>query len=348
MSGQAPGEAPLRRSLVFATDELQPLAALARRAEAAGLDRVWTTEYVHRDAVARALAIALATERIGVATGIAYAFTRLPLAMAAMAADVQRMAGGRFALGISSGTRGVRRWFGAEFDPPAPSIGAYADALRTAWAENPDLEHAPRLYAAALNPIMTRTVARTCDGALLHALALSRAHLHERLLPALREGLAQRESDAPFELAAWCITSIDEDEERARELARRQLAFYLSTPSYRTVAAGTSWEGVAEKVRSAFDASERKASWGELSNLIPETVLEELTICGSPSAARERASALEAELRPLGVTELVFQTAGADVSAAELVANCERIADVLGSAAPSIQAQSAGAAAGTR
>lgn len=337
---------PMRRSLVFATDELEPLVALALRAEKAGLDRVWTTEYVHRDAVARALAIALATERIGVATGIAYAFTRLPLAMAGLAADVQRMSGGRFALGISSGTRGVRRWYGAEFDPPAPSIGAYADALRAAWAENPDLQLAPRLYAAALNPIMTRTVARTCDGALLHALALSRTHLHERLLPALREGLAERSDEAPFEIAAWCITSIDEDEERARELARRQLAFYLSTPSYSTVTAGTSWDSVADDVRRAFDESGRKASWGELSSLIPDAVVDELTISGSPAVARERALALEEELRELGVTELVFQLAGADVAAGELIASCERIADVLAPGPVSPSPQSTGALAG--
>ncbi|MCW3019231.1 MAG: class flavin-dependent oxidoreductase [Solirubrobacterales bacterium] len=340
---------PLRRSLVFATGELEPLGDLARRAERAGLDRVWTTEYVHRDAIARALAIVLATDRIGVATGIAYAFTRLPLAMAGLAADVQRMSGGRFALGISSGTRGVRRWYGAEFGPPAPAIGAYADALRAAWAENPDLGAeigAPRLYAAALNPIMARTVARSCDGALLHALALSRTHLHERVLPALREGCAERSGAPALEIAAWCITSIDDDEERARELARRQLAFYLSTPSYRTVTAGTSWAGVADDVRGAFDESGRKASWGELSKLIPDSVLDELTISGSPAVARERALALEAELRELGVSELVFQTAGADVSAAELIANCERIADVLGTGVPSHGPQPAGSRTG--
>jgi alkanesulfonate monooxygenase SsuD/methylene tetrahydromethanopterin reductase-like flavin-dependent oxidoreductase (luciferase family) len=350
MSELAAVAGPLRRSLVFATDELEPLVDLALRAERAGLDRVWTTEYVHRDAVARALAIALATERIGVATGIAYAFTRVPLAMAGLAADVQRMSGGRFALGISSGTRGVRRWYGAEFDPPAPSIAAYADALRAAWAENTALEiEAPKIYAAALNPIMTRTVARSCDGALLHALALSRTHLHERLLPALREGLAQRAerpAQAPFEIAAWCITSIDEDEERARELARRQLAFYLSTPSYSTVTAGTSWESVAEDVRVAFDESGRKASWGELSSLIPDAVVDELTISGSPAVARERAQALEDELRELGVTELVFQLAGADVSTAELISSCERIADVLAPGEMSPRPQSTGAIAG--
>lgn len=321
---------PLRRSLVFATDELEPLPALARRAEQSGLDRVWTTEYVGRDAVARALAVALATERIEVATGITYAFTRVPLAMAALAADVQRLSGGRFALGISSGTRGVRRWYGAEFEPPAPAIAEYATALRQAWSEMPGLGAPPKVYGAVLNPAMTRHVARSCDGALLHALALSRTHLRERVVPALETGLERREDGGELEIAAWCITSIDADEERARENARRQLAFYLSTPSYRTVAEGTSWEGVATAVREAFDASDRKAAWGELSHLIPDPVVDELTISGSPATARARARELEAELGELGVTELVFQTAGADVSAGELISNCEQIADLLG------------------
>jgi alkanesulfonate monooxygenase SsuD/methylene tetrahydromethanopterin reductase-like flavin-dependent oxidoreductase (luciferase family) len=330
MTGLPVKEGPLRRSVVFATDELEPLAALAQRAEGAGLDRVWTTEYVGRDAVARALYIALATERIGVATGIAYAFSRAPLGMAALAGDVQRLSGGRFGLGISSGTRGVRRWYGAEFEPPAPRIAAYADALREAWERDPDLATPPPVYAAALNPAMTRAVARSCDGALLHALALSRVHLSERVLPALREGFAKRTDDTPFEVAAWCITAIDSDEEQAREMARRQLAFYLSTPSYKTVTAGTDWESVADRVRDGFDASGRKAAWGELSGLIPDAVVDELTIAGTPEVARRKAAALEAELRESGITELVFQTAGADVSSAELISNCEQIADVLG------------------
>jgi alkanesulfonate monooxygenase SsuD/methylene tetrahydromethanopterin reductase-like flavin-dependent oxidoreductase (luciferase family) len=323
-------EGALRRSVVFATDELEPLPELARRAESAGLDRVWTTEYVGRDAVARALLIATETERIGVATGIAYAFTRVPLAMAGLTADVQRISGGRFALGISSGTRGVRRWYGAEFEPPAPSIAGYADSLREAWGRIGELETPPPIYAAALNPVMTRWVARSCDGALLHALALSRVHLRERVLPALREGYGQREHEGDFEVPIWCITAIDEDEEKAREMARRQLAFYLSTPSYKTVTAGTDWEPVADAVREGFDASGRKAAWGELSGLIPDAVVDELTIAGTPAVAREKAAALEAELRELGVTELVFQTAGADVSSSELISNCEQIADVLG------------------
>jgi alkanesulfonate monooxygenase SsuD/methylene tetrahydromethanopterin reductase-like flavin-dependent oxidoreductase (luciferase family) len=331
MTGALPvSEGPLRRAIVFATDELEVLAPLAVRAEAAGMARVWTTEYVGRDAVARALYIALATKRIGVATGIAYAFSRAPLAMAALAADVQQLSSGRFGLGISSGTRGVRRWYGAEFEPAATRIVDYAGALREAWAREDRPSASPPIYAAALNPAMARAVASSCDGVLLHALALSRVHLQERVLPALQEGYGRRDDDGPLEVAAWCITAIDADEERARELARRQLAFYLSTPSYKTVTAGTAWDSVADAVRDGFEASGRKAAWAELSGLIPDTVVDELTLAGTPATVRDKAVALEAELRAVGVSEIVFQTAGADVSGAELVANCEQIAEVLG------------------
>lgn len=313
----------LKRSIVFATDALEPIGTLAQRAEDAGFDRVWTTEYRHRDATVRALAIALATDRIGVSTGIAYAFTRAPLAMAALAADVQRISAGRFGLGISSGTRGVRRWYGADFEPPAPRLAAYVEELRGAWGAIEQLGAPPPVYAAALNPIMTRTVGRTCDGALLHALGLSRTHLHERLLPALRQGLEER--DDPFEIAAWCITAVADEEEHAREMARRQLAFYLSTPSYSTITAGTSWEHVATDVSGAFEQSGRTASWQELARLIPEAVVDELTIAGTPEIAREKAADLERELEVEGVTELVFQTAGADVTEEELISSCEHI-----------------------
>jgi alkanesulfonate monooxygenase SsuD/methylene tetrahydromethanopterin reductase-like flavin-dependent oxidoreductase (luciferase family) len=276
----------------------------------------------------------LATESIEVGTGIAYAFTRKPLAMAALARDVQRLSGGRFSLGISSGTRGVRRWYDAEFDPPAPAIEAYVGALRQAWSADTEPPGAPPpVYGAVLNPIMTRYVARSCDGALLHALAIGRVHLRERLLPALREGAAGR--DAPLTVVAWCITSIDDDEEQARARARAQLAFYLSTPSYRTVAEGTDWESVPTAVRDAFDESGRKASWDELGWLIPDALVDELTLAGTPTSIRVRAQALEAELADDGVHEIVFQTVGAGLDEAELVSNCRQIINVLGPRAAS-------------
>jgi alkanesulfonate monooxygenase SsuD/methylene tetrahydromethanopterin reductase-like flavin-dependent oxidoreductase (luciferase family) len=324
----------MRRALVFATDQLEPLPELARRAEAAGLDRLWTTEYRGRDAVARAIAVALATERIEVGSGIAYAFTRPPLAMAALAGDAQRLAGGRFGLGLSTGTKGIRRQYGvAGWDRPAPALAEYVAALRAAFAGDPLLDAPPPVYGAAMNAAMTRTVAATCDGALLHAIALTRAHLHERLVPALGEGLGRRDLSTSPELVAWCVTAIDDEADAARERARVQLAFYLATPSFAPVTAGAAWEDAAAEVRAAFAASERRAPWRDLARHVPDEAVEELAIWGTPEAARAKAAALETELAPLGVRELVFQPCGAEADAAALVGECAKILAALGPSA---------------
>ena len=319
----------LRRGLVFATDLLEPLPALAGAAERAALDRVWTTEYEGRDALLRALAIALATERIGVATGIAYAFARAPRALAATAADLARLSGGRFALGIGPGTPGIRRRYGAEFEPPAPRLAACVAALRAAWAEGPG--EPPSVYGAAMLPAMARTVAASCDGILLHALALAPVHLHERLLPALREGLERRGGGPGPELVAWCVAAIDADERAARERARAQLAFYLATPSFAAVAAGAAWERGAARVREAFAASGRNPDWAGLAALVPDSAVEELAIWGDADRARELAARRESELAPLGITELAFQPASAAAGPEGARGECERIAAALGS-----------------
>jgi alkanesulfonate monooxygenase SsuD/methylene tetrahydromethanopterin reductase-like flavin-dependent oxidoreductase (luciferase family) len=328
----------MRRALVFATDQLEPLPGLARQAESAGLDRVWTTEYAGRDAVARALAVALATERIEVGTGIAYAFTRLAPAMAALAGDAQRLAGGRFGLGVSAGTKGIRSQYGAAgWEHPAPDLAAYVAALRASFAADPMLPEPPPIYGAAMNAAMTRTVAATCDGALLHAIALTRVHLRERLVPSLRNGIARRaDAPRPFELVAWCVAAVDPDPAAARERARVQLAFYLATPSFAPVTAGAAWEDAAAAVRAAFAASERRAPWRDLARHVPDEAVDELAIWGTAETARAKAAALEVELAPLGVGELVFQPCGAEADAASLVAECEKILAALGADSPHI------------
>jgi len=317
----------MRRSIVFATDALEPVIELAQQAEKAGFDRVWTTEYQHRDAVIRALAIALRTESIEVGTGVAYAFARLPLAMAAMSADVQRLSGGRFGLGITAGTRGVRRWFGADFDPPAPALVSYVNSLREAWTHNADLPSPPPVFAAALNPIMGKHAAANFDGVLLHPLALGRTHLRERLLPALAHGSTS--SGRSPQMIAWCIASVDADEDRARERARAQLAFYFSTPSYRTVAEGTHWEHIPPAVQEAFRAADSQSQWKQLGAVIPDAVVDELTLAGTPASVARRAADLERELAGLGIAEVAFAVAGADVAAAEFTASCEQIVHAL-------------------
>nr|MDQ2629812.1 LLM class flavin-dependent oxidoreductase [Actinomycetota bacterium] len=80
------------------------LEAETLRAEAAGVECVWAPE-LFRSAVTQAAYLAAKTERIGVATGIVWAFTRSPFIHAISALDVDEMSGGRFRLGMGAGVK---------------------------------------------------------------------------------------------------------------------------------------------------------------------------------------------------------------------------------------------------
>lgn len=317
----------MRRGIVFATTVLEPLVGLALTAEAAGLDRVWTTEYPGRDAIARALAISLGTSRIGVGTGVAYAFTRPPLAMAALAADVHRLSGRRFALGISAGTRGVRRWFGADFDPPAPRMTEYVTRLREIWDDDDLYPARPPVLLPGFHPVMTRHAAAVADGLLLHPLSVIDVHLHERVLPAVAAGAASRSS--PLELVAWQITSIDDDEMVARRRAAAQIAFYLSTPSYAVATQGTAWHDVPGRVRDGL-VSGQPPDWRELGAIVPDDLVDALAVAGTPADVAARLDRVAERIAPLGVTELVVQTVGAGMRDEEVVENCRRLIEAAG------------------
>lgn len=91
------------------------LEAETKLAEAAGVECVWAPE-LFRSSFTQAAYLAARTERIGVATGIAWAFTRSPFILAVSALDVDEMSGGRFRLGFGSGVKRLNEtWHNAEY-----------------------------------------------------------------------------------------------------------------------------------------------------------------------------------------------------------------------------------------
>lgn len=314
----------VKRSLVFATPELGAVLDAAQRAEEYGYHRVWTTETPGRDALIRATAVAMSTKTIGIGTGIAYAFTRAPLAMAAAASDVSRLAGGRFTLGIGTGTQGMRRrWYGiTEFDHAATRLAEYADLMREAWKASKTVEYSGAFYQAhydqldgsrpqvpvwgsGLNPVMLTVAARHFDGVALHPLASATAYLRGVAVPAIRKGEAS--GHGAVELALWRVASIDADRQVAFGRAARALALYLATPSYALVAEAAGWADIASRVRAAF--VERGPVWADLAAMLPPELVGDLCLVGTPAEARERWVWSLAEYEKIGVTEIVLQAA---------------------------------------
>jgi alkanesulfonate monooxygenase SsuD/methylene tetrahydromethanopterin reductase-like flavin-dependent oxidoreductase (luciferase family) len=319
-------------SIVAATSHIEPLLPLSQAAEEAGLYRVWTTEGAGGDALIRAMHIASGTRSIRIGTGIAFAFTRPPLAMAAAAADVQETSGGRFALGIGAGTRGIReRRYGvtSAFDHPGPRISEYAELVRAALLAPAGISHHGRfyqvqypnfkqlhtaklmsdlqIYGASLHPIMTRYMAASCDGVALHSLGILQPYFEDHLVPALKSG-AERAGHYP-RVAAWIITAVNDDEEEARQACRRQLAFYFSTPSYASLLDGHEWADAAEQIR--LEAKDRQYSgWDVIGRLVPEKMIDGLAIAATPMTFKVKLARLADRLSAGGVDELALQLIG--------------------------------------
>ena len=306
------------RSLVFATDALEPLGALTAAAQTSGLTRVWTTDLPGRDALTRAAFLSAHASGIGIGTGITYAFGRAPQSLAAAAADVQRLTGGRFILGLGTGTSGLRARWGVDFEPPAPRLAQMVGALRTAW-DTEALADPPPIAGAGLGEAMLRSVGATCDRVLLAPLCLLREHLDDRALPAISAGAERRSAPGTPAICAWCIAAIDADGERARAQARELIAFYLTRSDYSAMLAQTRWGSLAQRLRDAATSNPAGNA-----ALIPDELVDELSISGTPEQAASAAARLELELAARGIDELVLQVPGMACDAAQYEAHVRR------------------------
>ncbi len=108
---------------------------LARRAEAAGFDSVWAPEFHNHSGPIALAGAALETDSVELGTAIAWAFGRSPLLTAVTALDLDELSGGRFVLGLGTGTRRMRTdWLGADGDRPAQRLRETVEAIRAVWA----------------------------------------------------------------------------------------------------------------------------------------------------------------------------------------------------------------------
>jgi probable F420-dependent oxidoreductase len=282
---------------------------LALRAERAGLHSVFTIEFFNRHGYAALGAIAQATKRIEIGTGIANAFTRSPLLHASAAMDLDELSGGRMILGLGSATRRMNEdWFGVPFSAPASRMRELVALVRAAIAAQDGMgfrwegKHwrlnvpvyarpgAPRkaipIWVAAVNRGMIAAAGSVADALVGHPIATRRWH-REVTLPGLRE--AEREAgrkEGACELAPYVMTSLARDRDTAVRDAKGQIGFYFTTALYHSVLELHGMRAVGEACRSALRRFDTKA----MAEAIPDALVDEIAIACTPDEARERLS----------------------------------------------------------
>src|SRR4051794_18577929 len=192
-----PASALDRISIAAIADTAADLADQARATEAAGIECVWTPE-LFRSSVTQATWIAAATERIGVGTGIAWAFTRSPFILAVTALDIDEMSGGRFRLGLGAGVKRLNEtWHGVDYGRPAPHLRETIEAVRLIMQKAPSGE--PIRYEGTYHDIDIKGWVRP------HASVRETVPIYTA---AVREGMARMAGDVADGLIGHPICSL--------------------------------------------------------------------------------------------------------------------------------------------
>lgn len=258
-------------------------ADLARKLHGAGFSGLLYTETSSVPWMS-ITAASMAAPELFFTTGIAVAFPRSPMVSAAVAYEMAANTGGRFRLGLGSQVKAhVTRRYGSDFDRPAARLRDYVSAVKAcfrAFNREEKLSHegdfyelsllppdwAPRAHdhptpvdISAVGPMMTKVAGEVADGVHVHPLH-SMPYIENRLLPGLAEGAAnsgRNVDDLELIVPVFaCPGNTAEERATYTAQAKRQIAFYGSTPNYSFQFDDLGFEGTTAKIRDKFKSGD--------------------------------------------------------------------------------------------
>ncbi len=256
---------------------------------ALGYTDVWSAESGGTDAFTPLALAAAWTPQLRLGTAIVPVFTRGAATLAQTVAAMCQAAPGRFALGVGTSSEViVERWNAMRFERPYHRV---RDTIRFFRAALPGdkvtaeydtfsvrgfrlevpVAEMPPILVAALRPGMLRLAGREGDGAIINWLS---AEDVKTVVPHVGEDK---------EIVARIFVLPTEDRDLVRFVGRRAIAAYLNVPVY---AAFHEWLGrgeLLEPMWAAWRAGDRAAA----TEAIPESLVDELIVSGSPDECRE-------------------------------------------------------------
>ncbi|MFP9193493.1 TIGR04024 family LLM class F420-dependent oxidoreductase [Natronosalvus vescus] len=294
---------------VAAQPSVESIVDIAKRGEQRGYERAWLPETWGRDAVTVLTRIASETDEIGIGPSIANVYSRSPALLGQTAATLQEVSDGRMRLGIGpSGPAVIEGWHGVDFDRPLRRTREYVDIVRAVTSGETlyydgdifslagfrlrcDPPETPiPIDVAGMGPKSVELAGRFGDG--WHAIVFTPEGMKNRLED-LRRGIELGERDPNDVRVTLSVTACAlEDGDRARELARQHLAFYVAAMGtyYRESLARQGYEEEANEIAAAWSSGEQERAC----SLIPDELLDDLGAAGTPERARAELEKFEA------------------------------------------------------
>lgn len=220
--------------------------------EKRGFDSVWIGNFVGHglDPLAIMSLIAQETKHIKLGTAVVPIFLHHPLAMAHQAITIQKVALGRFTLGIGlSHPFIIKDLLGIKYEKPVTQMMEYLSILRpllngeavtfkgtyfntNAGVHIPDVARVP-LLVAALGPKMLKLAGEMTDGTVTYLTGLQTLQTH--IIPKICAAAEDSKHRAPRIVAGGIPIALVNDVDAARSAIADEFAGYLDLPSYRAM-----------------------------------------------------------------------------------------------------------------
>ena len=291
----------------------ETVVTVAREMEAVGAGSVMLAE-AGRSAVTQASAVIAATESIEVGTYVMNAFARSPWLTGLTARDLDEMSGGRFVMGVGTGNLHFNDWYmGVDSSKPLAAMRDFVQIVRQVaaapvgtrvtydgpvhqvakWrASFPPLRDSVPIYLSASGPNMMQLAAEVSDGIGVGIMA-SADFMRDTVRPnavAAAESVGRDGSELAFPMGA--LVSVNDDSEAARDAAKAAVCGLFHPVPHPYYDSQIRQQGFVEAADMLADLMP-KGNTSEAMKLMPEEIIDTMTISGTPSECARRVSEYE-------------------------------------------------------
>ena len=309
------------------------MVELAKLAEMRGFESVWVAETrLTRDGIAPCAAIAMATTRLKIATGIVNVYTRGAVLTAISFVSLDEVSQGRIIMGLGTGSPLVLQPQGVAFHKPLTRLRETIDVVQalvrgetvtfsgeTIQVTGARLElTAPRshipLYLGVTGPKALELAGEKGDGVMLNAFLPTQ--YVERALDRVEAGAKRAGKNlAEVDISGALVVSVDADSKTAKDRSRFFIGLYLSL--FPNIAQETRLpDDLIQQARTAFNQGGPEAA----AAYIDDEVVDYLTVSGTPAECRRKIEAYRAAglqmpiLLPLDPNlQMVIETLGPQI-----------------------------------